>query len=1118
MKSQCIQSVEKAIGRKLGEGESKRIEERIAGNVRELARTDPNFPNLTREERLLAAAQKAFQQDAQAAAKAAQRKASNVLTQLRETSALTARAAEIGGKKPFHRALFERLRIIDNSVNAVRKEILSELVDTVQAAEPGFLGLLYDRQGISDFVHEVFSPGSTGNAVAQRGAKAYVEVFEKIRQRQNAAGADIGKLDYNYLPQPHDVGKVARAGKDAWVEATFGKVDRSRYRNEDGTLLDDAQLREFLGAAYDTISTEGRNKLVPSPSAGRGGRASAFDEAHRSIHFKDAESYLAYQNEFGRAGSVFEAIQAHVGSAAKNIALLEEFGANPNATFQLLKSTAEKADNARGVHEGTATLDNAWETLTGVLNSPVSPDLAQIGNSVRAFVAATKLQGVVLSAIPDLASVGTSAIHNGLPLGKVLRNILGSFGGATHEELARLGVSTDYIAGELSRFHADTISTNFWSKLGGLTNRLSLIDRWTNSLRAGYALSLHSRLADLVRTDWAGLHERDRRTLQSAGVSEADWKVWQQATPADYRGQKLLNADAIRQVSPHAIDSAVPGDIQSVRQGAADQIAKLQERNAQDAQFIQAREQRLTDARNALNRRVKEFAARRDAESQRTAATLKLRADELDAQLELARLYAEGRSGETLDAFNKRLDQALNGAEDRLRQIAERYGVERGKIGEELGKRKTQLEARVKALEERAGKTKPDSKGRDQAAQQAEFTKAQGELFTVLSDVASFNAARDVADQAKRSIDAVGSRVDAAAGSLQAGAESTGRQLGQVEGSIQRRLVEIRRGIRDAEREAQSSSDAKAREADARLAELKQELADFTARAQARQQARTGAISGIQTRLPNDLQAVRDRAVNQAITRLNGFVEQEARTAILAPDLNTRAGLTLGTKAGTVGGEFARSLLMFKSFPVAIINRYLQRLNSIPTTKGRLAYSAAHFSTLALLGGLSLELKDIIEGKDPRDIRSAKFWGAAAVQGGGLGIFGDVFYTGLGGDSRSGQANYSSLAGPVFGTAVQLASLSLGNVGQAARDKNTNLAAELFRFGAQNTPLIRLWYIRAALNHAILDDVQESLAPGYLRRMRQRAEQDWGQRYWYEPGATAPSRAPDLSAAVGGGS
>src|SRR6185295_8243478 len=353
MKSQCIKQIEEAIGRALGVGEAKRIEERLNQNLRELARTDKEFAGLSAAERLTAAAQPSLEQDTQSAEKAAQRRALNVAAQAREVSNLETRAQELGGNHPVHTALFERLRQLDQYVTGVKNELFGNLVDAMKAAAPRFLGLVENREATRDFVREVYGE-DTGNAEAKQGAKVYLETMEAIRQRENAAGADIGKLDYGYLPQPHDTGAIVKAGKDQWVASTLPRLDRSRYVNADGSAMTDTQMIDLLDHAYDTLSTEGLVKREAGAGA-QGSRASRFDEAHRVLHFKDPESYLGYLADFG-SGSVFEAIHNHVNGHAKSIGLMESFGSNPSTTYRLLKDTAEIEDSrrshrpVRGIH------------------------------------------------------------------------------------------------------------------------------------------------------------------------------------------------------------------------------------------------------------------------------------------------------------------------------------------------------------------------------------------------------------------------------------------------------------------------------------------------------------------------------------------------------------------------------------------------------------------------------------------------------------------------------------------------------------------------------------------------------------------------------------------------
>lgn len=269
------------------------------------------------------------------------------------------------------------------------------------------------------------------------------------------------------------------------------------------------------------------------------------------------------------------------------------------------------------------------------------------------------------------------------------------------------------------------------------------------------------------------------------------------------------------------------------------------------------------------------------------------------------------------------------------------------------------------------------------------------------------------------------------------------------------------------------------------------------------------------------MQGYGDGEINSAVARLLGYIDAESKMAVLAPDILTRAAMQQGTQAGTFGGEMLRTLTLFKSFPFAMLYKHLRRLATIPTTQGKVAYSVALMGGLQLFGALSLQLKDIVAGKDPRDMTTGKFWLAAAMQGGGLGILGDIFYTGFGGDTRGGQANWTSFFGPVAGTVFDGFNVARKGAGWVLADEGDadearrNFGAEALRFTKGNMPLVNLWYLRGAVDHMFLHDLQEQLSPGYLRRMRKRAQKDWGQQFWWEPGEAMPERAPNAAAAVG---
>lgn len=257
-------------------------------------------------------------------------------------------------------------------------------------------------------------------------------------------------------------------------------------------------------------------------------------------------------------------------------------------------------------------------------------------------------------------------------------------------------------------------------------------------------------------------------------------------------------------------------------------------------------------------------------------------------------------------------------------------------------------------------------------------------------------------------------------------------------------------------------------------------------------------------------QGIRDKA----ISRLLGVITDESEFAVTSPDLYTRAAIERGTQRGTINGELLRSVMLFKSFPFAMISRHWERAYESPGWSNRLAYGSSLAIGLTMFGAISLQLKDLKDGKDPRDMTTAKFWMAAFAQGGGMGIFGDFLYTGAGGQGRAGLPNWMSLAGPVVGTGLEAAGLTIGNMGEAARGKETHAGAEALRIVRSHTPL-NLWYAKSAFDHAGLHDLQEMLSPGYLRRMEERVKDEWGQDYWWRPGGGLPDRAPNLEAATG---
>ncbi|HEY0878996.1 MAG TPA: hypothetical protein VGE10_11155 [Zeimonas sp.] len=810
MRNECIDAVQQAIGRGLTRAEVKGIEGRIRDTMRRMAREDAQgWRSMSEADRLTEAAKRAAEELVGEAEKKQQRLVLRIASLGRTLQFVEdAKAAGARGMD----GMLHHLEQTDIHAKGVRQQYFTGLVDAMQAINGRLLGMIENAEVARAVTREIFGVDS-GSKVAKQAAKAWLDTIESMRLRFNAAGGDVGKLDYGYIPQPHDAVAVQAAGADRWAAEVLPLLDRGQYFHEDGRAFTDADLTGFLKSAWDSIASDGLNKLEPGQHRGAGMLANRGSQS-RQIHFAGPDEYLAYMQAYGQRG-VLASMQAHVGALARNIALVERMGPNPELTFRTVVDTLRKEGESTRVAGKVVDIESVWATTTNQVNQARWARLADVAQGVRNLQVAAKLGSATLSSITDLGTLALTARFHRLPVLHTAANVVRAFGKKDTEFANRAGLIAESMISDMNRWGEGNIGPGWTSKLSAATMKLSLMNYWTDSLRRGFSVTMMGALGKMSRGEWGKLDAADRAHMQRAGVTEADFAVWKLATPEDWRGSSMLTPESIK---------AIP-------------------------------------------------------------------------------------------------DEALA----------------------ELG-----TPARVR---------------------------------------------------------------------------------------------------------------------------------------------------------------------DQAITKLLAYITDEAEYAVVNPDLLTRTIQSGGTLKGTATGEIWRSIMLFKSFPIAMITRHWRRtLDDSMTTGQRLAYGASLMTGLTALGYVALTAKDLRDGRDPRDVTDPKVWGAAFTQGGGVGIVGDFLFSDV---SRFGDSLTETLAGPVAGTFSDLARLTIGNVHQAGRGEDTHAGAEAVRFLRSQTPMVNLWYTKAALERAFLHDLQEAMSPGYLRRMERRARQEWGQQFWWQPGELTPERAPDFGAMVG---
>jgi hypothetical protein len=560
MHADCIKQVQAAAGgRKLSDSKIKAIDDAISGKMRELARLDPDGWRAKSSDQRVTEAAQAAMLDIEAGAARKEMLAGMQAVKVAETNSRIADLTKATAQTVTHsQALARDIQNSQNYVHAVHDDAVSGLGDMLDAAgSKDGTGLLrnlgmrifnLDNPAMTaDVVREVFkgADGSTGNTVAKAGAKAWLDTIEKLRVRFNAAGGDVGKLDYGYIGQAHDSQRIQAVAPEAWADKVLPLLDRRRYLNEDGSIMNNAQVLEVLRAAHATLASEGMNKVEPGQFKGAGARANRGSES-RVLHFKDGDAWMGYMKDFGE-GSLYDSMLGHVGAMARNIGLVERYGPNPEQTFRVQADIAERADG-RGTVKNRSfgnTPEAYWNILSGKTSSPENMAVANVGQNVRNIQTAAKLGGAVITSLTDIGTIATTLHYDRLPYFDMLKNLGKQLDKDHRQFLQAHGVIAESLTGTMNRWTGDHLTNSLTGKVANSVMKLSFMNAWTDGLRGAFSATMMQGFARKLGKEWGKLDEWDRFLMTRKGITEDDWAIISKAEPTERGGQKYLTRDAI---------------------------------------------------------------------------------------------------------------------------------------------------------------------------------------------------------------------------------------------------------------------------------------------------------------------------------------------------------------------------------------------------------------------------------------------------------------------------------------------------------------------------------------------------------------------------------------------
>jgi hypothetical protein len=484
---------------------------------------------------------------------------------------------------------------------------LSRLADPFRAFAP-------DRDFEDEVAREVARLNGEERApskdeMARKVAEAVVRDQQRTRQRMNRLGAWIGELPGYISRTMHDPIKISggffkgmnakarELAKARWIEFVQARLHERTFEAVDESAL--TKLEEGLRAQYDKknppIESQIQRQIAAMADAEiakarreflaqiwtdivSGYRKGASDDVNdldgftppaslarslsrrRVLHWADADSWIAYNREFG-SGSLFVAHLSFLGRSSRTEALMRTFGPAPEAAFmadrQRLTDAAREKNDIDAIKRLKSGLrQGEFDQLTGAAEMPESHRVATVSRAIRTQQGLAKLGGMIFSSVTDLGNGAQALSRAGVAYLDIYSGLIGSVAGmepVAKREVANLvGEGAATMAGDIAaQFVAPDANLGWTFKAQRLFYRMNLFGFWQARIRAGAASILAHHLGGLRELAHGALDEASREALVRYGIDADAWDLLR-ANAVEVNGKWVITPDSAEQIAGDA--------------------------------------------------------------------------------------------------------------------------------------------------------------------------------------------------------------------------------------------------------------------------------------------------------------------------------------------------------------------------------------------------------------------------------------------------------------------------------------------------------------------------------------------------------------------------------------
>lgn len=438
-------------------------------------------------------------------------------------------------------------------------QVWAVMNDVLDKIGKGAFGIQKGKAHLDNVVDEIFGQ-ATGDAVAKQLAASWLKGSGAIVDLWNHAGGAMAKLDGWALPQAQSMVKLLRAGRDDWVKDHMNWLAWDKMFWPNGASIKPDERVRALEAAYDTLSSDGGNKIKPGSFNGNGASIGNMIDEHRFLIFKDGPTWREMHAKYGD-GNVFDVMASYVDHMTQKMGLIRTFGANVENGMDLVRTLAL----SRAYEEGGGQLQSQTKATLGrfdllaeqaLRRNAMDPDNwkanAIIGTSN--MLNSAQLAGAVLAAVPgDFATTMLMRAANHMP---VLDGLIGPYvrGVVSPAEIKSLSAQSGFVwDSAIHSIYAKSRFTGFneygpaWTRrVADTTMRASGMNVHTDVLRA---VNQQEMLGMLARDAGKTFDELPWQAMaEKYGITSDMWDRMRSLTPWEPRPDvKLLRPGDVLQ-------------------------------------------------------------------------------------------------------------------------------------------------------------------------------------------------------------------------------------------------------------------------------------------------------------------------------------------------------------------------------------------------------------------------------------------------------------------------------------------------------------------------------------------------------------------------------------------